>query len=52
VSSQGLGTPPHMSIVVAGRSAGSTATESLLGEAQARAAIDDHLQEPPSMGPH
>ena len=52
VSSQGLGTPPHMSIVVAGRSAGSTATESLLGEAQARAAIDDHLAEPPSMGPH
>jgi hypothetical protein len=39
-SSQGLGTPPALSIGVAGRSAGSTATESLLSEAQTRAATD------------
>ena len=39
-SSSGLGTPPTISIGVAGRSAGSTPTESLLSEAHARAAID------------
>jgi hypothetical protein len=39
-SSQGLGTPMAISIGVAGRSAGSMPTQSLLSEAQARAAID------------
>jgi hypothetical protein len=39
-SSQGLRTSPAISIGIAGRSAGSTSTEPLLSEAQARAAMD------------